>query len=545
MWFALVAVVAVTVWAASGATGIGLVSELADLISRGFNARTREVIRLILHPDWAVFGATVDPFLETVAMAVLGTFIGCLLALVVAFGASDVTAGGRGRYAVTKWVMSLLRSVPDVLWALLFVSAVGSGTISGVLALVFFNVGVVAKLQSETIDAVDTGPLEAADAAGAGILQRARAAVFPQVLPNYLAYTLYAFELNVRASAVLGLVGAGGIGGAAERRPRAVRLRPREPHRGRDLRVRVRRRDALHLAAAEAGPMTATDTTGTRAVPADAPRPMPPSRWPLRLAFFVVLLIVAWAFATADLDLAKLLRAPSRIARLFGLMFLPPDVSYLGRAFTAMLESVQMAWLGTLLAAVLSLPLSLLAAKNVSGTLGSSAARQVLNAIRAFPELVLVVLLVTITGLGPVTGTIALGLHSIGTLGKLSSESVESIDTGPLEAVEAVGGTWLQKMRWGVLPQALPEIVAFWLYRFEINIRASAVLGVIGAGGIGSVLTNTLTYREFGAAGMTFVVVVAVTLLIDGVSSRIRHRIIAGAPSRVSVEARAVTAGEI
>ena len=290
--------------------------------------------------------------------------------------------------------------------------------------------------------------------------------------------------------------------------------------------------------------MTATDTHHTTARER-ALRPTPPSQWPLRVGFFVVLVLAVWAFVVADLDLAKLLRAPARIARLFGLMFLPPDLSYLGRATSAMLESVQMAWLGTFLAAGLSLPLSLLAAKNVSGTVGSSAARQVLNAIRAFPELVLVVLLVTITGLGPVTGTLALGLHSIGTLGKLSSEAVESIDRGPIEAVEAVGGTWWQKMRWGVLPQAMPEIVAFWLYRFEINIRASAVLGVIGAGGIGSVLTNTLTYREFGAAGMAFIVVVVVTLVIDGISSRIRQRIISGAPTRIQVEGEAVVQGEV
>lgn len=211
-WLAVAGVAVITVWAASEATGIGLVGHVAELIERGFSERTQRVIGQLFDPDWAVFGATVDPFLETLAMAVLGTVIGCGLALAVAFGASRVTAGGAVRYGFTKSLMSVLRSVPDILWALLFVSAVGSGSVSGVLALILFNIGVVAKLQSETIDAVDTGPLEAADTAGAGVLQRARVAVFPQVFPNYLAYSLYAFELNVRASAVLGLVGAGGIG---------------------------------------------------------------------------------------------------------------------------------------------------------------------------------------------------------------------------------------------------------------------------------------------------------------------------------------------
>lgn len=211
--YVAVGVVAVLTWlAASEATGIALVSRLQRTFEDGIPERTREILAQILSPDWSILAATRDPFLETLAMAVLGTLFGCSLALLVAFGASAVTAGGRKRLAVTKSIMSVIRSVPDVMWALIFVSAVGTGTISGLLALVLFNIGVVAKLLSETIDAVDTGPLEAADAAGAGLIARARTAVFPTVLPNYLAFSLYAFEVNVRASAVLGLVGAGGIG---------------------------------------------------------------------------------------------------------------------------------------------------------------------------------------------------------------------------------------------------------------------------------------------------------------------------------------------
>jgi phosphonate transport system permease protein len=209
---AAAAVLVLTWLSASALTGIDLVGRLQRTFADGIPERLYDNLREIANPAWGSIGATVDPFLETVAMAVLGTIFGCTLALVVAFGASEITAGGRKRLAVTRSLMSIVRSVPDVMWALIFVSAVGTGTISGLLALVLFNIGVVAKLLSETIDAVDTGPLEAADAAGAGIVARARASVFPQVLPNYLAFSLYAFELNVRASAVLGLVGAGGIG---------------------------------------------------------------------------------------------------------------------------------------------------------------------------------------------------------------------------------------------------------------------------------------------------------------------------------------------
>ena len=211
-YVAVLGVAALSWLAASDATGIGLVERIQRTFRDGVPDRTQEIIGQVFSPAWEDFGATVDPFFDTLAMAVLGTLFGCSLALLFAFGASAITAGGAKRMGVTKSVMSVIRSVPDVMWALIFVSAVGSGTVSGLLALVLFNIGVVSKLLSETIDAVDTGPLEAADASGAGLVSRARAAVFPQVLPNYLAFSIYAFELNVRASAVLGLVGAGGIG---------------------------------------------------------------------------------------------------------------------------------------------------------------------------------------------------------------------------------------------------------------------------------------------------------------------------------------------
>jgi phosphonate transport system permease protein len=210
------------------------------------------------------------------------------------------------------------------------------------------------------------------------------------------------------------------------------------------------------------------------------------------------------------------------------MMLLPPDGSAAPAAFAGMIESLQIAWIGTLLGAAVSLPIGLLAAKNVGGRFSTTVARQVLNLLRSLPELVLAILFVSIIGLGPLAGALAIGLGSIGTLGKLTAEVVEGIDRGPIEAAEAVGASRVQVLRWGVLPQAMPEIIAFWLYRFEINVRASAILGLVGAGGIGGMLANYLSYRRYGSAGMAILIVIAVTIAIDAVSSRIRRRIIAG-----------------
>ena len=194
------------------------------------------------------------------------------------------------------------------------------------------------------------------------------------------------------------------------------------------------------------------------------------------------------------------------------------------------MESIFIAWIGTMIGATFSFPLAFLAAKNMTPTWVNTGIRQVLNGIRAVPELLVAMLLIPITGLGPWTGAVALGLHSIGTLGKLSSEVVEGIDPGPVEAVAAVGGGQVARVRFAVIPQVLPTIVAYWLYRFEINIRASAVLGVVGAGGVGAELVAQLRFRDFARAGTVMFLTIGAVLLVDTISARIRRRIISGEP---------------
>ena len=204
--WALIALAIVVTVVAGNSIGFDL-SPLFSETSRGWF-----IISQFLSPNWSFLGRTIDPWLDTFSIAILASLVGCGLALVLSMLASPVTARTAWVYRLTKTILSVVRSLPDVAWALLFVAIVGVGPLAGILALIMFNVGIVAKLTAETVDAVDTGPLEAADAAGADAMQRARVAVVPQILPNYFSYAMYAFELNVRASVVIGLVGAGGIG---------------------------------------------------------------------------------------------------------------------------------------------------------------------------------------------------------------------------------------------------------------------------------------------------------------------------------------------
>jgi phosphonate transport system permease protein len=268
-------------------------------------------------------------------------------------------------------------------------------------------------------------------------------------------------------------------------------------------------------------------------------RPIRPSTAKRNLALVGLALLIGWTVVALDYDPARILALPGGVVRVFNEMYLVkgPDWSYLPNALEAMVESLEMAWIGTVIGAVVSLPLGFFGAKNVSSGPVANVMRQILNGIRAFPELVLaVVIFIPIAGLGPVAGALAIGLHSVGTLGKLTAEVIEGIDTGPVEAARAAGAGPLQVQRWGVLPQVLPEIVAFWLYRFEINIRASAVLGVVGAGGIGFLVQQTIVFHRFPLTGTAVLVVIVVTIAVDTASGFLRRRIIQGSDARVSGE---------
>lgn len=242
-----------------------------------------------------------------------------------------------------------------------------------------------------------------------------------------------------------------------------------------------------------------------------------------------ILLPVIWGALGLELSWERIVRAPADIWNLVRLMF-PPDLSaeVVQRAMPKVMESLFVAWIGTMIAAIISLALAVFGARNISNRLVSGVIQNLFILIRSFPELLLAMILIPVTGLGPLTGVLAIGLHSIGTLGKLTSEAIEGIDPGPVEAMASVGGGRLSQIRFGVLPQVMPVIVAYWLYRFEVNIRASAVLGAIGAGGIGLELVQQMQFRNFSRVGTVLFLTIVVVLIIDMISARLRRRIITG-----------------
>jgi phosphonate transport system permease protein len=203
---------ALVVVAMTVVTAISVGFSLSEIVTN--LTRRNSVVEGLLDPDWGQIWSrrSRSAFVETLQLAVLGTASGALVALPLALWSTNFGNPYRWLRAAVRAFNGVIRSIPDLLWALIFVSAVGIGALSGLLALFFFSLAVTTKLTADTLDGIDTGPIEAANATGASLSQMLRTAVVPQILPAYSSFVLFNFVLILRASAVLGLVGAGGIG---------------------------------------------------------------------------------------------------------------------------------------------------------------------------------------------------------------------------------------------------------------------------------------------------------------------------------------------
>ncbi len=203
--FAVALVAVIYIWSARG-VDFSLIEIIRELPSF-FN-----LLWDMVPPNWAYFVRLIDPLLETFQTAIAGTVLGTLLAVPLILLASSNVNRNKPLYYVSKGFMNLARTIDPMLYAAILVAGVGLGAFAGMLALTFFSMAINAKLTSESLEAIDDGPLEALEACGGNKLEMIKYAVVPQIMPTFASYTLFVFEINIRASTVLGLVGAGGIG---------------------------------------------------------------------------------------------------------------------------------------------------------------------------------------------------------------------------------------------------------------------------------------------------------------------------------------------
>jgi phosphonate transport system permease protein len=291
--------------------------------------------------------------------------------------------------------------------------------------------------------------------------------------------------------------------------------------------------------------------------------PTPPNhrtRWAISL--IVALLVLVWAFGGARFRPLELWQGLGNIGEMIGRM-IPPDFHQvsdvqaygfppeLGAAKTllplpvspdlaelrqrwwdntfpqtivgATVQTIQIALAGTSLALALAFPLSFLAARNTTPH-GSIyfAVRSTLNFLRSIPDLALGLMFISAVGLGAFAGTLAVAVSTTTVLAKLMSEKIEGIDHGVVEALQATGANHTQVLMWGVVPQVLPDIIGLFLYRFEANIRAAAVLGLIGAGGIGQLMNNAFRQFQYNEAAAIVLVLIILVMTVDFFSAKVR-----------------------
>lgn len=244
------------------------------------------------------------------------------------------------------------------------------------------------------------------------------------------------------------------------------------------------------------------------------------------LTAVMVVAAVFWSASGAGFSAAALVEGTPAMGSFLSRMW-PPDFGKAATIVELLVETLQMAVIGTLLGALLSLLLSFAAAGNIAPRPVYLAARFVLNTLRSIPELIFALMFVSAVGLGPFAGILALTVGSVGTIAKVYAEAIEAVDPGPVAALRSSGAAPGQVIAFGMLPQAAPLLTSYTLLLFEGNVRGATILGLVGAGGIGLELTTALRLYDFGHLFAIVIGIVLLVTVIDRFSAAVRARLTA------------------
>lgn len=466
---------------------------------------------------------------ETIAIGLMATIFSTILALPISFLAAhnimSRVPGGTAVYYISRTILNIVRSVDTVVWGLIVIVWVGLGTFAGVIALTIHSVAALGKLYSEEIEHIDPGPVEALTATGANLVQTIRFGVVPQIIPSFLAYTLLRWDINMRSATVVGFVAGGGIGFFVVE---TIRMGGYEQYA-----------TALWAVAVV---IILVDTISARMrarILADQPAPenltggrLTFSR--LRKAFYwivgVVLFLYMWN--VSEINLRDLFQPAPTFIRLVG-DFLEIDLTakVVEAVLRQMLVTVFQALLATTFGAILAIPFSFLGARNLTGNNRATVwlyyiTRSIFNVLRSIEALLYVAIFIFWVGIGPFAGMLALTVTTFALLGKLFSEAIENIETGPLEAINATGANTLQKISFGILPQIFPPFISYLIYQWDINIRMATIIGFAGGGGIGLMLSTFFGSLQYHKAGTVVAFIVVVVVLMDFTSAKLREKFV-------------------
>ena len=514
-------------------------------------------------------GQVLSLLVDTFFMAFLGTVIGVVLSIPLGLMASRNVVSSPVVRTVARLLIALARAVPSLVLALIFVRVFGIGPIAGILAIGLHSIGFCGKLFSAAADNIDLGPRDGVASTGASRGQELLTGVWSQMVPSVIATSLYRVEINFREGTLIGLVGGGGIGLyiravqgnlryqellgvtlviivaviAMELLSQAARrtiLGPSDPLAGSSqlreasgvfgfrltgwMSERLGGRTGVHRpagSASDAGHHVAVSADDVSLTP-----PWSPDRIRLTGLAVGVAICTVLSFVIPDIDVGRFFSSladlPSTLWRL-----VPSNFDFWTDAVRGdLIETIAIGFAATFMAMLAAIPLSFLAASNVApNRFVFRATRLVMILIRATPELVLAVIFVAAIGLGPRTGTLALAIGMFGFSTRLFADAIEEARAGPREGVISTGATRLQETASGVTPQVWPALLSQGLYVFDVSLRASTVLGIVGAGGIGFLLNNAMRTLNFDVTGGIILCIFVIVGVIELVSSWINRQI--------------------
>ena len=433
-------------------------------------------LRQFSSPDlsFAYLKAVLPPVLETLEIAAGATFLAALAGLFIALYVGARLPGARLLYAC----LASVRAVPDLTLAILCVILLGLGKAAGTIALAIFYTAALGKIFADLFVSADPGPVEALHSTGATRMMVAVFGLLPLRLKDLLSYGAYEFESVIRAATIVGAVGAGGLGTELI---------------GSINMYDYSRASTLILALVIVVALVDQLAYYVRRHPR------------LLIGFAVCGIASVWVNRPETIHLNHALFTYQKM--------LPPLLpENAGRVPGLVLETLEIAFGGTLLATVCALPLGALAARNLLPAFISFPARRLLEFLRAVPEVVWGLILIGAAGLGPKIGILALGLHSTGSLGRLFLESIENVPPEPVMAMTATGASRLSVAAYAKLPLALGPISVHTLFRLEWNMRAATVIGLISAGGVGQALFDA--QQLFHYQEMVFYVLVTWAMIM-------------------------------
>lgn len=428
----------------------------------------------------------IGPVFETIEIALAATLLAVVFGLLISLYIGARMPGARLLYAA----LASLRAVPDITMAIFCVILLGLGKSAGTAALALFYTAALGKIFADLFASADPAPVEALHSTGA---TRGMVAIFgllPLRLKDMLSYGAYEFESVIRAATIVGAVGAGGLGteliGSINQfdYPRVATL-------------------VIILVAVVA----LVDQAGLYV-----------RRHPKLLLIFMACGMAAlWACLPEEAYIRHAGEAYHRMLR-------PEVPEHLLRVPGLVLETLEIAFGGTLLAMVCALPLSAAAARNLMPWFIYFPARRVLEFLRAIPEVVWGLILIGVAGLGPKIGILALGLHSTGSLGKLYSESLENVPAEPVMAMASTGASRMAVTAFAHLPLAIAPMSVHTLFRLEWNMRAAAVVGMISAGGVGQALFDAQQLFHYREMSFYLLVTWALVMSTDLINLQVRRR---------------------